>query len=48
MVGSVTQSGTRNGGLTNVLEIERLIIQKQLLMNQLAILPPSFSARIWV
>lgn len=47
MEGSVTQSGTHNGGLTNVLEIERLIIQKQLVMNQLAILPPSFSASSW-
>jgi len=38
MEDTVTQSGTYNGGLTNVLEIERLIIQKQLVMNQLAIL----------
>lgn len=34
----VTQSGTHNGGLSNVVEIERLIIQKQLAMNQSAIL----------
>lgn len=34
----VTQSGTHNGGLSNVVEIERLIIQKQLVMNQSAIL----------
>lgn len=38
----VTQSGTHNGGLSNVVEIERLIIQKQLAMNQLAILLQQF------
>lgn len=34
----MTQSGTHNGELSNVVEIERLIIQKQLAMNQSAIL----------
>lgn len=38
MEDTVTQSGTHNGGLSNVVEIERLIIQKQLAMNQSAIL----------
>lgn len=38
MVDTVTQAGTHNGGLSNVVEIERLIIQKQLVMNQSAIL----------
>lgn len=41
MVATVTQAGTHNGGLSNVLEIERLIIQKQLVMNQSAILAPA-------
>lgn len=44
MEDTVTQSGTHNGGFSNVVEIERLIIQKQLVMNQLAILlQPFFS-----
>lgn len=38
MEDTVTQAGTHNGGLSNVVEIERLIIQKQLVMNQSAIL----------
>ena len=42
MVDTVTQAGTHNGGLSNVLEIERLIIQKQLVMNQSAILLQRF------
>ena len=42
MVDTVTQAGTHNGGLSNVVEIERLIIQKQLVMNQLAILLQRF------
>lgn len=41
MEGTVTRPGTRNGGLTNVLEIERLIMQKQLVMNQKAIFAPA-------
>lgn len=48
----MTQSGTHNGGLSNVVEIERLIIQKQLAMNQSAILLQRFfspfSATRWV
>lgn len=44
MEDTVTQSRTHNGGFSNVVEIERLIIQKQLVMNQLAILlQPFFS-----
>lgn len=44
MEDTVTQSGTHNGGFSNVVEIERLIIQKQLVMNQLPILlQPFFS-----
>lgn len=39
----MTQSGTHNGGLTNVLEIERLIIQKQLVMNQFGHFAPAVS-----
>lgn len=42
MEDTVTQSGTHNGGLSNVVEIERLIIQKQLAMNQSAILLQQF------
>ena len=42
MEDSVTQSGAHNGGLSNVVEIERLIIQKQLVMNQSAILLQRF------
>lgn len=42
MEDTVTQSGTHNGGLSNVVEIERLIIQKQLVMNQSAILLQQF------
>jgi len=41
MEDSVTRPGTRNGGLSNVLEIERLIMQKQLVMNQSAISAPA-------
>lgn len=42
MVDTVTQAGTHNGGLSNVVEIERLIIQKHLVMNQSAILRQRF------
>lgn len=42
MVDTVTQAGTHNGGLSNVVEIERLIIQKHLVMNQSAILHQRF------
>ena len=45
MEDTVTQSGTRNGGLSNVVEIERLIIQKQLVVNQSAILLQRFLLR---
>lgn len=45
---TVTQSKTSNGGLSNVLEIERLIIQRRLVMNQLAVLPqPFFSGPVF-
>lgn len=47
MEDTVTQAGTHNGGLSNVVEIERLIIQKQLVMNQSAILLQRFFSGIF-
>lgn len=42
MVVTVTQAGAHNGGLSNVGEIERLIIEKHLVMNQSSVLHPLF------